>query len=185
MDMTEQLNWTKLNSSDIRFAAWCIWSRTKCVLHCFSHVKLFATPWTVARQAPLSMGFSRQEYWRRLPCSPPGNLPYWGIKTVSLISPGLAGRYETLWFTSHVNTLFQRNYKFYQWFCFCFLFPTKKNVLKRCPCFCLDSRLRKREQIDSKQLAQTWFVMCCDVEIFTLAKLTTNGNCYKKSHVHL
>ena len=34
-----------------------------------------ATPWTVARQAPLSMGFSRQEYWSGLPCSPPGNLP--------------------------------------------------------------------------------------------------------------
>ena len=125
MDMTEQLNWTKLNSSDIRFAAWCIWSRTTCVLHCFSRVQLFATPWTVACQAPLSMGFS-QEYWSRLPCSPPGNLPYWGIKTVSLISPGLAGRYETLWFTSHMNTLFQRNYKFCQWFCFVFPLSNKK-----------------------------------------------------------
>ena len=34
----------------------------------FSHVQLFVTPWTVARQAPLSMGFSRQEYWSGLPC---------------------------------------------------------------------------------------------------------------------
>ena len=40
-----------------------------------SHVQLFATPWTVALQAPLSMGFSRQEYWSGLPFPPPGNLP--------------------------------------------------------------------------------------------------------------
>ena len=38
-----------------------------CVLRFFSHVQLFATPWTVARQAPLSVGFSRQEYWSGLP----------------------------------------------------------------------------------------------------------------------
>ena len=39
-----------------------------------------ATPWTVARQAPLSMGFSRQEYWSGLPCPPPGDLPHLGIE---------------------------------------------------------------------------------------------------------
>ena len=44
------------------------------VLSCFSHVQLFATPWTVACQAPLSMEFSRQEYWSGLPCPPPGYL---------------------------------------------------------------------------------------------------------------
>ena len=38
------------------------------------------TPWTVAHQAPLSMGFSRQEYWSGLPCPPPGDLPDPGIK---------------------------------------------------------------------------------------------------------
>ena len=43
-----------------------------CVLSHFSHVQLFATPWTVARQAPLSMEFSRQEYQSELPCPPPG-----------------------------------------------------------------------------------------------------------------
>ena len=41
----------------------------------FSHVRLFATPWTVACQAPMSMGFFRQEYWSGLPCPPPGDLP--------------------------------------------------------------------------------------------------------------
>ena len=50
------------------------------VLHCFSRVWVFATPRTVARQSPLSMGFSRQEYWSRLPCPPPGDLPDPGIK---------------------------------------------------------------------------------------------------------
>ena len=47
---------------------------------------LFATLWTIAHQAPLSMGFSRQEYWSGLPCSPPGDLPNPGIEPTSLIS---------------------------------------------------------------------------------------------------
>ena len=45
-----------------------------------SHVRPFATPWTVAHQAPLSMGFSRQEYWSGLPCIAPGDLPDPGIE---------------------------------------------------------------------------------------------------------
>ena len=57
---------------------------------CFSRVQLFVTLWTVACQAPLSMGFPRQEYWSGLPCSPSGELPNPGIKPVSLISPVLA-----------------------------------------------------------------------------------------------
>ena len=58
-------------------------------------VQLFVTLWTIARQAPLSMGFSRQEYWSGLPCSPPGGLPNPGTEPVSLISPVLAGRFLT------------------------------------------------------------------------------------------
>ena len=41
----------------------------------FIHVQLFVTPWTIARQSPLSMGFFRQEYWSGWPCPPPGDLP--------------------------------------------------------------------------------------------------------------
>ena len=63
--------------------------KDKCVL---SHVQLFVTPWTVAYQAPLSMEFSRQEYWNRLPFPPPGNLPDPGIDPVS---PVLAGGFFT------------------------------------------------------------------------------------------
>ena len=49
------------------------------------------TLWNIAHQAPLSMGFSRQEYWNRLPCSPPRDLPDPEFKPVSLMSPALAG----------------------------------------------------------------------------------------------
>ena len=54
-----------------------------CVLSCFSRVRLFATLWTVAHQAPLSMVFSRQEYWSGLPFPPAGDLPYPGIEPAS------------------------------------------------------------------------------------------------------
>ena len=57
---------------------------------CFSRVRLFGTPWTTAYQAPLSIGFSRQEYWSNgLSCPPPGDLPNPGIKPVSPVSPAL------------------------------------------------------------------------------------------------
>ena len=65
------------------------------MLSCLSHVRLFATLWTVACQAPLSMAFSRQEYWSGLPCPPPGDLPWKddGMEPVSLIYPALAGKF--------------------------------------------------------------------------------------------
>ena len=66
-----------------------------CTLSHFSHVQLYATLWTVARQAPLSRGFSRQEYWSGLPCPPPGDLPNLGIELMSLMSPALAGGFFT------------------------------------------------------------------------------------------
>ena len=67
-----------------------------CVRVCeLSHARLFAIPWTEAHQTPLSMEFSRQEYWSGLPCSPPGDLPDPGIELLSLMSPALAGRFLT------------------------------------------------------------------------------------------
>ena len=65
------------------------------VLSRFSHVSLFATPWTIPRQAPLSMGFSRQEYWSGLPRPPPEDLPHSGIEPASLRTPALAGGFFT------------------------------------------------------------------------------------------
>ena len=61
------------------------------VLSRFSRVSLFATLWTVAHQAPPSMGFSRQEYWSGFPCPPSGDLPDPGIELAFLTSPALAG----------------------------------------------------------------------------------------------
>ena len=62
-----------------------------CVLSSFRHVRLFVALWTVACQAPLSMGFSRQGYWSGLPYPPPGDLLNPGIKSTALMSPALAG----------------------------------------------------------------------------------------------
>ena len=75
-----------------------------CVLSHFSRVWLFASLWTVAHQAPLSMVFARQTYWSGLPCLPPGHLPDPGIEPASLTSPALTGRSyttSTTWEAQH------------------------------------------------------------------------------------
>ena len=70
----------------------CLFSLERaCVLRLFSCVWLCETPWTVACQIPLPMGFSRQVYWNGVPCPPPGDLPDPGIEHTSLTSPALAG----------------------------------------------------------------------------------------------
>ena len=61
----------------------------------FRHVWCFVTPWTVAHQAPLSMGFSRQEYLSELPCPYPENLPDPVIEPVSLMYLAFSGRFLT------------------------------------------------------------------------------------------
>ena len=65
------------------------WKQSKCLLinaRSFSSVQLFAALWTGDQQAPLSLRFSRQEYWNGLPCSPPGDLPDPRIETSCLMS---------------------------------------------------------------------------------------------------
>ena len=79
-------NWGKIRLFTLR----------SCVLSCSSCIQLFATQWTVAHWAPLSMGFSRQEYWMGLQCPPPGDLPDPGIKPKSLVLPTLAGGFFTI-----------------------------------------------------------------------------------------
>ena len=66
-----------------------------CLVSCSVMSDSFATPWTIALQTPLSMGFSRQEYWSGLPCPPPGDLPNPGLEVMSLTSPALGGRFFT------------------------------------------------------------------------------------------
>ena len=84
-------------------------------------------PRTVARQAPLSMGFSRQEHWSGLPCPPPGDLPNPGIKPTSLTSPALGDRFFTTGSTwkalSYCTTVFFKvlTVKF-KMFYYCFMY---------------------------------------------------------------
>ena len=65
------------------------------VLSCFSCVQLYATLQTVACQAPLSISFSRREYWSGLLCPPPGDLSDPGIEPTSLLSSAMVGRLFT------------------------------------------------------------------------------------------
>ena len=60
------------------------------LLSCFSRVQLCATPQTEAHEAPLSLGFSRQEHWSGLPIQSPGNLPYPENKSAFPVSPAFA-----------------------------------------------------------------------------------------------
>ena len=75
---------------DIRNSLSSFYQRTsKTLLYVLSHVQLFATPWTVACQVSLSMGFTRQEYWSGLPCPPQGDRPHPWIEPMSLLSSSL------------------------------------------------------------------------------------------------
>ena len=74
-EVTSQPNFSSLNHAEQSNSY--IESEVR-LLSCVRH---FATPWTVAYQAPLSMGFSRQEYWSGLPCPSPGDLPNPGNRT--------------------------------------------------------------------------------------------------------
>ena len=82
---------------------WTLVTKLCCMLSRFSHVWLFATLWTEARQNLLSMGFSRQEYWSGLPCPPPGDFPtrgsdlrllcllHWQAGSLPLVPPKSGG----------------------------------------------------------------------------------------------
>ena len=73
-----------------------------------SCVQVFVTPWTVARQAPLSMGFPRQEYWSGLPFPSPEDLLYPEYKSASPATPELAGGFFTTEASGKPNVLYIR-----------------------------------------------------------------------------
>ena len=81
----------------------------------FSRVGVFVTPWTVAHQVPLSMGFSRQEYWSRLPWSPPGIFLTQELNSCLFMSPALAGGFFTTSATweDHTETILLKIIKNY------------------------------------------------------------------------
>ena len=84
-----------------------------CVCVCVFTHQLFATPWTVARQAPLSMEFSRQKYWSGLPFPSPGDLPNPGIEPMSLAPPALAGVFFITGATREASRLNKNHYPSY------------------------------------------------------------------------
>ena len=63
--------------------------------HVLGHARLFATPWTIALQVPMSIEFSRREYWSGLPFPAPGDLPDRGIEPSSPVSPALPSEFFT------------------------------------------------------------------------------------------
>ena len=87
-----------------------------CMLSHFSQVGLFETPWTVACQAPLSMGFFRQEHWSGLLCPPPGDLPTPGIEPLCLMFPALARGFFTTSATWEAHNSFKSHTT--QYICF-------------------------------------------------------------------
>ena len=76
-----------------------VYRKVKLKERSLSHLQLFVAPWTVAHQAPLSMGFPRQEYWSGLPCLPPGDLPDPGLKPVLQADSLASGEDLLLWFS--------------------------------------------------------------------------------------
>ena len=90
-----------------RSVNWYSYYGKQCVLNLFSHVQFFKTLWTVAHQAPLSMRFSRQEFWSGLPCLPSRDLPvqgsnlhllcllYWQVGSLPLVPLGKSQK--TVW----------------------------------------------------------------------------------------
>ena len=86
-----------------------------CMQSQFSHVQLFSTRWTVAHQAPLPMGFSKQEYGSGFPCPSPEDLPDPGMEPESYTSPALMGTFfttSTNWETLSLKTFKQRVFRF-------------------------------------------------------------------------
>ena len=88
------------------------------VLSRFSCVRLFETLWTVTRQAPLFMGFFRQDYWSGLPCLSPGNLPDPGIEPTSPVAPALQAHslLLSLWGSLAIREFFLNFLAIDEWF---------------------------------------------------------------------
>ena len=123
----------------------CLCKITLCVgmLSPFSHVWLFVTPWTVAYQAPLSMGFSRWEYWIGLPFSSPGDLPHPGIKPSS----------STLQVDSYCWATGEAQNKLI----YCYFFYASESNLKSCLKACLPHWCINIGRLGDLQTVSGWF----------------------------
>ena len=94
-DMTERLPFLPFTFKGRLKTGICEDGLSLLMLSFFSHVRLCEILWTIAHQAPLSLGFSRQEYWSGLPRPSPGDLPLPGIEPVSPAAPAVACRFFT------------------------------------------------------------------------------------------
>ena len=84
------------NTKLLKALFFALYKITNCIVISLSHVQFFLTPWAIAHQAPLPMGFPRQEYWSELPFPISGNLPNPGTEPASFGSLALAGRFFTI-----------------------------------------------------------------------------------------
>ena len=97
MDVPQLMNTTEFSASTKGTGKVLLPHSAKTCVHSLSCAWLLATPWTVAYQASLSMGFSRQQYWSRLPFPSPRDLPNPGIESTSPSTPGLMSRFFYHW----------------------------------------------------------------------------------------
>ena len=101
----------------------------------FSCVQLFVTLWTIAHRVPLSMGFSRQEYWSGLPCLLPGALPNPRIEPASRKPPALAGRLFT------TSTTWEAHSNYMTWLKWLTVGThTEQSCCKKIHCHCMNSK---------------------------------------------
>ena len=141
-----------------------------CVLSRFSCVQLYVILWTLALQAPLSMGYCRQEYWSGLSCPPPGDLPDPGIEPSSLTSPALAGRFLTTSDTFAVVV---------QPLSPAWLFVTPWTALQASPCLTISRSLLKFMSIELV-IPCNHLVLCCPLlllsSIFPTVRVFSNAS---------
>ena len=97
----------KMWETQVKSLGWRDLLEKELATHSSICVQLFATLWTVACQAPVSMGFPRQEYWSGVLCPPPGDLPDPGIEPASFTTPALVGRFFTCSATWEVQSFIQ------------------------------------------------------------------------------
>ena len=127
------------------FVCVCVCIRSIYVL-CAHAQSLFMTLWTVANQAPLSIGFSKQEYWSELPCPPPGDLPNPGTEPMSpalQVDSLLLSQWESPIYVLYIHTVCK---------CVC---------VYVCGCVCDGILLIKRTKIcHLQQHGRTWSILC-------------------------
>ena len=136
-----------------------------------SHVQLFETPWTVAYQAPPSMGFSRQEYWSGLPFPSPGDLPNPGIEPRSptfqadALTSEPPGKPHTITRNSQTELEYGRTSKFLH-----NIFPERQNMFPSRNSYFFPDKLKN----SIKAILNIKYYVCSCVTMFLWGSITSN-----------